>query len=402
MDKPDSPTTGFVDRAPLGDDLKPESGSSAATLAGVRTFDAKDVAAVADLIWRVLHNQSGPAPASMREYLEDLFLHNPWPEDGIVSRVYRDVQGKIMGFFGAVPRRMSFQGRTIRLAFGSNFVMDPESRKSMAAIQLVRTFMKGPQDISITDSANEGSRQLLRSLGFTVVPAYSLQWARPLRPSQYALNMLSRFQKSRVLAIIDTLAGPFCALADTAAARLRLSPYHQNPPEGSDEELSAEGLLDCLRTIPAKNGLLPEYDLLSLTWVLEFIAKRKVFAPVRKGAVRNAGGKVIGWYIYSGRPGMLGDVLQIGAEGPSTNNVLDHLFYDAWKRGLIGLHGRFEPQLMQEMTMKACFFMRRGSWTLAHSKNHELLAILQSGTAFFSRLDGEWCLRHGSVSLGQL
>jgi hypothetical protein len=382
--------------------MKSEAPGSGATVTGLRTFAAADVPAVADLIWRVLHNQSGPAPASMREYLGDLFLHNPWPEDGIVSRVYRDAQGKIVGFFGAVPRRMSFQGKTIRLAFGSNFVMDPESRTTMAAIQLVRTFMKGPQDISITDSANEGSRQLLRSLGFTVVPIYSLQWARPLRPSQYAVTMLSRFKKSRALAVAGAFARPFCALADRAAARLRLSPYHQCPPETNDEELSPEGLLECLHTIPGKHGLLPEYSLQTLTWVLDFVARRKVFAALRKGAVRNVGGKIVGWYIYSGRPGMLGDVLQIGAEGPSTQQVLDHLFYDAWKRGLIGLHGRFEPQFMQELTMNSCFFMRSGSWTLAHSKNYDLLAALQSGTAFFSRLDGEWCLRHGSPSVNPL
>ena len=396
------PTTGSIERAPASGEVKPGTNGAAATLAGLRTFVAEDVPAVADLIWRVLHNQSGPAPASMREYLGDLFLHNPWPEDGIVSRVYRDAQGKIVGFFGAVPRRMSFQGKTIRLAFGSNFVMDPESRTTMAAIQLVRTFMKGPQDISITDSANDSSRQLLRSLGFTVVPAYSLQWARPLRPSRYAVTMLSRFKKSRALAAAATLAKPFCALADLAAASLRLSPYHQRPPETNDEELSVQGLLECLHTIPGKHGLLPEYDLQSLTWVLDFIARRKVFAMPRKGAVRNADGKIVGWYVYSGRPGMLGDVLQIGAEGYATQTVLDHLFYDAWKRGLIGLHGRFEPQFMQELTMKSCFFMRTGSWTMVHSKHSDLLATLQSGTAFFSRLDGEWCLRHGSPSVEQL
>ena len=55
----------------------------------------------------------------------------------------------------------------------------------------------------------------------------------------------------------------------------------------------------------------------------------------------------------------------------------------------------FEPQFMQELTAKSCFFLRQGSWTLIHSKQAELSELFQSGSAFFSRLDGEWPLRPG-------
>jgi hypothetical protein len=50
---------------------------------------------------------------------------------------------------------------------------------------------------------------------------------------------------------------------------------------------------------------------------------------------------------------------------------------------------------MEELTQRSSFFLRNGSWTLAHSRNPELLAPIFSGNAFFSRLDGEWCLRFG-------
>lgn len=103
-------------------------------MAGVRPFVEADIAAVADLIWRVMHGRQGKSPSSLKNYLSELYLRNPWRDDGIVSHVYTDAEGKITGFFGAVPRRMTVQGRKIRLAFGSNFVMDPGSRASMAAI----------------------------------------------------------------------------------------------------------------------------------------------------------------------------------------------------------------------------------------------------------------------------
>jgi hypothetical protein len=366
---------------------------------GVRPLVEDDVPQVAELLWRILHERKGASPPGLRVYVRELFLGNPWLEDGIVSRVCEDSSGKIVGFFGVVPRRMTFQGKTIRLAYGSNFVLDPASRVSMAAIQLVKTFMKGAQDVSITDSANESSRQLLRSLGFAVVPIYSLQWARPLRPSLYALQAVARLKKSRFVASLGTISKPFCVPLDGLMARIPLSPLRQTPPLTTGEDLTPDALLNCLATIPGRQLLLPEYNKETLEWTLGFLARRKTFGDLRSVLVREKDGKIIGWFIYYLSPGMVGEVVQIGAAGPSTSKVLDHLFYDAWKLRLIGLHGRMEPQFMEELTKKSCFFFRNGSWTLVYSSRPELAALFQSGTAFFSRLDGEWSLRPGRDEL---
>jgi hypothetical protein len=362
---------------------------------GLRSFIQSDIAGVADLIWKVLHEQTGPAPNSLHLHLQELFLANPWLDDGIVSRVYEDAQGNVRGFFGAVPRVMSLQGKTIRLAFGSNFVMDPENRGSMASLQLVRTFLKGSQDVSITDSANEMSRQLLRSLGFTAVPIYSLQWARPLRPSAYAIDIFCRMKKSSTIKFWGRVASPLFRITDSLAAKLSVSPFRQTSFDAQDEDLDNETLLHCLTTIPSKHWITPQYNQGSLNWVLTFIDNRRVFGSLRKALVRNKNGKIIGWYIYSLPERGVGEVFQIGAESASVGTVLDHLFFDAWQHGLLGLQGRMEPQFMEELTTRSCFFFRHGSWTMIHSNKPELLTAFHSGNLFFSRLDGEWCLRHG-------
>ena len=364
-------------------------------MAGVRPFQESDIVPVADLVWRVLHAQQGGSPASLKDYFSELFLRNPWRQDGIISYVYEDSQGTLVGFFGAVPRRMTIKGRTISLAFGSNFVMDPSSRASMAAIQLVRTFMKGTQDVSITDSATEDSKRVLRSLGFNVVPVYSLKWARPLRPSRYALQGLTRQSKRKGLAAASAILKPVCAVADMLATKIPASPLRQRSPETTTEHLDTDTLLELLSKIPAKNLLLPEYDRTSLDWLLKFVGERKAFGDLRKAVVRDKDRKPIGWYLYYVSPGAVGEVVQIGCDSSSVEKVLDNLFFDAWRQGLTGLLGRFEPQFMQELTAKSCFFLRQGSWTLIHSKQAELLELFQSGSAFFSRLDGEWPLRPG-------
>jgi len=362
-------------------------------MAGLRAFLEKDIPQVADLVWKVLHERVGASPPELHTYFREVFFESPWQEDGIVSRVVEDAEGKISAFFGTVARRMNFQGKTIRLAFGSNFVVDPASRASMSAVQLIRAMMKGPQDISITDSANESSRQMLRSLGFTVVPVYSLLWARPLRPSAYFLQGVARLKKSGFARVLAKISSPFNAVLDAVTVRLPLTPFQLAEPEVTSEDLDLETHFQALSRLP-KNWLIPEYDRKSLQWMVEFVLKNKSFGKaVRKIALRDKSGKVIGWYIYHVNPGNIGEVLQVGAESGFVGKVLDHLFYDAWKQGLIGVQGRLEPQFMEELTRKSCFFLRNGSWTLAHSSRPDLLALVQSGTAFFSRLDGEWSLR---------
>ena len=73
--------------------------------------------------------------------------------------------------------------------------------------------------------------------------------------------------------------------------------------------------------------------------------------------------------------------------------VLDHLFEDAWQQGVTMVQGRLEPAFAPQLSEHAALLYRRGYWTLVHSKHAEVRHALQRGDAFFSRLEGEWCLR---------
>jgi hypothetical protein len=118
----------------------------------------------------------------------------------------------------------------------------------------------------------------------------------------------------------------------------------------------------------------------------------KAYGNLRKVVLRNERQKIVGWYIYCIRGSGVGEVVQIGAAKQSTREILDHLFYDAWKHGAIALHGRLDSRLLEELSGKGCFFYRRGGWMQAHSRRPELLQLIHNGDAFLTRLDGEWCL----------
>src|SRR5581483_7581848 len=95
---------------------------------------------------------------------------------GITSLVFEENSGEITGFLGVVPRPMSFNGRPVRAAISSQFIVAPARRSTLAAVKLLQAFVSGPQDLSIADEANDASRKLLGSLGGSTALLYSLYW----------------------------------------------------------------------------------------------------------------------------------------------------------------------------------------------------------------------------------
>ena len=157
-------------------------------------------------------------------------------------------------------------------------------------------------------------------------------------------------------------------------------------------DLDAETLVRCLADFRDDCSIQPDYDLDSLTWLLSFMERMHVRENLRKTVVRDDGQRIVGWYIYHLKPGDVAQVVQIGGQARFTKDILDCLFHDAWSRGAIALHGVLPSHMMGDFTEKNCFFTCRGGWTMAHSRNPQLLELLDHHDASLSRLDGEWCL----------
>lgn len=361
----------------------------------VRPFAEHDIPQVADLFWTVMRGRNGSAPPAVRSFFQQLYFANPLIDSSIPSLVYEGKNGRIVGFLGVIVRKMAVCGEPIRVAFGGNFVVDPEARSSLAGMRLLGTYMAGGQDLSQTDSANDVSRSLLERLGFRMVVPLSIHWARPLQPCHYAVYAASRLTGSRLSAALRFAAKPFCSAVDSIAARLASSPFRQTEPSLRGAELDVETLLHCLGEFRTGYSLWPEYDLHSLTWLLSFMDGMRARGHLRKVVLRDASQKIVGWYIYFVKPGAIGEVVQIGGELQSTKDILDHLFHDARNHGVVGLHGMVQSRLMGDFSEKNCFFTCRGGWTVAHSRKPELIELLNRGDAFLTRLDGEWCLAFG-------
>jgi hypothetical protein len=363
----------------------------------VRPFVEDDIPQVADLYWTIIGEQKAPAPPAIRTALRELYFTNPWIDSTIPSLVY-DEKGKTVGFLGVVPRRMSVRGQPIRVAFGGNFAVHPDFRSTLAGLRLLSTYLKGPQDLSQTDSANDVSRALLTRLGFTTILPFSVHWVRPLRPAHCTVSLMLRLVSPMFSSALEFAAKPFCLVADGLAEKLSSNPFRQSVPSLDGTELDVETLLHCIREFRGGYSLWPEYDLPSLNWLLAFMERRKAHGDLRKVVLRNSSGKVVGWYIYYHKAGAIGEVVQLGGARQFTKDILEHLFHDAWSHGAVALHGVVDRRLMDDFSDAHCFFTCRGGWMVAHSRKPDLLALLDSGDAFISRLDGEWCLALIDVS----
>lgn len=358
----------------------------------VRPLAEDDIPQIADLYWKVLRERKGKPGPIVQSFLHELYFNNPWIDDRLPSLVY-DEKGKVAGFLGVIPRKMCLNGESLRIAYGGNFVVHPDFRNTLAGLYLLRTYMAGPQDLSQTDSANDTSRALLERLGFTTILPYSLHWLRLLRPARCATYAIARVTENALAASFDFASQPFCDIVDRFATKFSASPFRQNESGLHATDLDVETLLNCFAEFRQGYAFFPDYDASSLTWLLSFMQKMKgQNEDVRKVLLRDDNGKIVGWYIYYCAHGQFGDVVQLGGERKRIKEILDHLFYDGWSHGMIGLHGTVERQFMADFSLRNCFFTCRGGWTVAHSRQPQILQLLNRGDAFLSRLDGEWCL----------
>ena len=352
----------------------------------IRPFVESDLFGVAALHRRLYPDNPFPED-ELRSHFRRMFFENPWYDLEFPSFVSSDSSGNVTGFLGVMPRRMVFQGRPIKVAVSAQLLVDPSSRSSLAGVQLLQKYFQGPQDLFITDGANDTARSLWEGLGGKTALLYSMDWTRPLRPGRYVTSLLSKRLPLGALA-----ATPATALLDLFATRVSGSNFHLQP-QNFAEDLTPAAMLENFSTFIGRLSLVPDYDHAALSWLIEEAARKKSHGSFRKVLVRNEKGVAQGWYLYYACPGGVSQVLQLNAKKHTVEAVLRHLFYHAWKEGSLAVRGRLVPRFLDELSAHQCMIQRGSSWTLVHSHNAELLQAIDRGDAFLSRLEAEWWMR---------
>src|SRR5246127_5623619 len=163
--------------------------------AQVRACTPDDMPAVAGLFQRTFRNARVPAPASLTSYLRELYFAHPWRDPALASKVFV-TDGAVRGFIGILPLRLAFRGATLQAAVAGSLMVDKPQENPLAGARLLRAFLSGPQDVSLSDSANAVSRGMWERLGGKVVPAQSMEWVRAFRPFTAAVALAAEIVPS--------------------------------------------------------------------------------------------------------------------------------------------------------------------------------------------------------------
>jgi len=353
-------------------------------MAGVRPFATGDIPAVAQLFSRVYPRAHWNSPAECEAYFHQMFFTSPWVDERMPSWVAME-GARAVGFIGVMPRPMRLRGRALQAAVVTQLMVEQEKRHGMAAAQLLRKALAGPQALTISDGANESSRKMWEALGGLTSTLYSLQWRRLLRPAQSALQRASSLH-GRAAALLAT---PVAVLADAYAAHYRAL---RRPSRLIEEPLETAALLEALERAAQRVALSPRYDTASLEWLLSQASAKRRYGELHARLLREPGGAIAGWFLYYANAAT-SKVLQLHAHEGAERAVLDHLFQHAWRRGATVIEGRMEPRLARVLGQRHCLFQSTSAFALVHSRDAEVLAALARGDAFFSRLEGEWWMR---------
>lgn len=354
----------------------------------VRPLEPRDIPRIAELHSKVYGDKYRGREQSLQADLEKLFLGNPWCTDELPSLVFEAGQGEVIGCLGVLPRPMWFNGRRIMAAVSHSFMVEPDRRASLAAVHLVKRFFTGSQDLSLAE-VNRVSRRIWESAGGTSSLLYGLSWTRPLRPSRYVLSFL----RNRGLpSVAGWLLEPVCRFMDMVTPRISGKPFQfAEPAAARGEELDAAVLSESLPRFTEDRLLRPLYDAGSAGWLLQSLADNGRYGVLRKTLVRDADGKVQGWYLYLMKSNGVAEVVQLVGERASIDAVLDHLFFHAREQGAIAVTGQVDPAFFRNLSDRYCIFHHpTDSWLMLDSKDPEILHAIEAGKAFLTRLEGEW------------
>lgn len=364
-----------------------EPAAEVGTVTGrIRPVQREDIPGVVALRQHVFRFSERKTPEALAAYLETVFFRNPWVGCELPSWVYEDETGRIAGFLGVLPRRMSFRGELLRVAVGTQLMVAPGSR-GLIGRRLVRAFISGPQDLTLSDAANDAARTIWESVGGHVSVLHSLHWARTLRRLQYAALRQGGDGLLRRAAFVARRVG---GIAEGLVARLPGDPRRPRPVEGAQETLTPAAILARWHDVVGQRALRPVYEDGSLGWLLSQAAQKRSLGTLQQILLRSAAGDVLGWFIYFSCPGGVSEVVQLAARRGAQTCVLAHLFWHAWHNGAVAVAGRLEASWVRELAEQGCAFTREGPWMLVHARRPEILQAIVGGDAFLSPLEGEW------------
>jgi hypothetical protein len=350
----------------------------------IRACTPDDLPLVASLFQRVFRNGEHCDLTRLTAYLRALFFEHPWHDPDLKSLVSVRRDARVNGFIGVLPLRMKYRGIDVRAALSSTLMVDNPETDPLAGVRLLRSFLRGPQALSLTDTANDISRRMWQCFGGSVATQYSMDWIRILRPAQAAVALAEgRLRHTRMLryvaravdgALKTAKRRPFCLAQEQVATQLA-------QPDGVQTS-------EMVHAYASMHDLRPAWISKELQWFLKHGASKEQHGDLIIQSVMTHTGRPIGMYFYYGRPGGIALVLQILSTREHAETVVRTMLWELYNRGCAAVRGRTQPDLLDGLLRNGCM-LKPGSWVLMHSADRELMSSIERGSAWITGLGGE-------------
>jgi GNAT superfamily N-acetyltransferase len=345
--------------------------NSGSVTARIRRCEESDVDAVAALRTICFPNVDPDFPSSKSTVTRVLAL-----SDNELHSFVAEVNGKIVGFLGVIPRSWMMAGNPIKVAIWTHFMVHPEARGQGVGSRLLRQVMESPADMCFADHATTAARSAwMRATGICNL-AYSMHWTLPLRPLTYVLNRKGgRSRKfGAVTRVMDRLLSRYAVPAAPA-------------PPLIAKELSPELFLSSIGSLIAHYDPRPVYNLDSVRDAFNALEKKNHFGEFRRVALYR-GEELIGWYMFYANRDVTRTV-QFNAKDDNLGVVFAHMAREAFAFGSTAMEGTLLPTQLATLTSMQCVF-RPGDWCCIHARDPKITLALYSGRAFLTPFDGEW------------
>ncbi|HEV7309722.1 hypothetical protein [Ensifer sp.] len=356
----------------------------------IRSLENTDIAAVAAMFQRVFRDETVASPA-LAAYMRQLYLDAPGSDPQIRPLVHVNDQGRITGFVGVNALQMTLDGQPLRAAICGSLMVEDRESDPLAGARILKAFLAGPQDLSFSETASEVSTQMWTRLRGVVLPQYSLDWVRVIRPMGFSLSVAAnRIKPAR-------LAAPFARALDSfyrkrmdqGEQRWSALPEAGSAPAGfTVKETDRAGFAAVVDQFTAQFALRPRWGEGQLDHILSDAEQKPDQGALVYALVAARTGALVGAFAYYAKAGEIGRVLQILALPGQAGPVIDCLVDAASKRGLAGLRGRTQPALMEAMLGRRIAFVHVAS-TVVHARDPAVVQACRDGKGFFNGLAGE-------------
>jgi hypothetical protein len=254
----------------------------------------------------------------------------------------------------------------------------------------LKAFIDGPQDLSFSETANEVSTRLWTRLRGVVLPQYSLDWVRVIRPAGFAVDLAaSRFGSARMLKPAATVFdGLFRRRMKPGDKRWTAASTGAVSDAACASEIDSARFAALVEPLTDQFALRPAWREIQLDRMFADAAVKPDLGDLVFASVAAPNGVTIGAFAYHACTGRIGRVLQVLARPGQAGAVVDSLVDDAARRGLSGLRGRTQPALLEAMLTRRIAFVPVAS-TVVHSRNAEVLRVLKDSQAFLNGIAGE-------------